>query len=651
LSRVCFNPGKAVAAGCIGVNSSPGANHGIHGGDATLEESGLVRGVYLWAGQATVDLNRVKFPDMEVDEAAHHHALTPAAAEELASVGFDFAFLSMNWGFPPEREARHWREYRRAVASYHEKGLRVLGYVQSSNCVAVGSYCERDWFALTPRGNRITYFRNRLMTCWNHPDWIAEVEAHAVRAVEAGADGVFFDNIWMGSPAWSLGETVAGFAGCACVRCRDAFRHATGCAIPTRLSDDPVVRSAYVRWRGEVAATRLRDWADAARAARPGTLAVANVNDAMLRDVRSLLGIDLERLQGALDMLLVENIAMPHFDASRRRLVANALPLKALQALTPRAAVAGLTYETGIGLDGQPAPEKAYRAVAECAAVGASPVVKGTEYLDSRHRFTVMTCREFRPLRRSLTPLLNWIADHEELFHGSRPDAEVAILLDHELDEEDWEATAPLGLAIGLLLIRRGIPFRYLSTAHACETEGLTRLLVPEGATVPEVEGDARVVVVRRRELGLRPRSAIGSSARVLRWADVPMRLLVSLYFGHAAIRRLLDGIGATARVLQSSHFKLPPLSTRMSERLRDLRPPWFDTPTAVLVERRTARDGALLAHLVNYTDAPCSVEVDPGPLGVPELLSPDRYSRIESPGSPGPFRVNLDRYAVLRWT
>jgi hypothetical protein len=606
------------------------------------------RGVYLWAGQATVDLTRVKFPDMQIDEVAHHHALTPEAADQLASVGFDLAFLSMNWGFPPEREARHWREYRRAVRAYRERGLRVLGYVQTSNCVAVGSYRNRDWYAVTPRGDRIAYFRDRLMTCWNHPDWIAEVEAHAVRAVEAGAAGVFFDNIWMGSPAWSLGGTVAGFAGCYCIRCRDAFRKATGFGIPIRLSDDPVVRTAYVRWRAEVTARRLRYWAEAAREASPGALAVANVNDVMLRDIRSLLGIDVRLLQDTLNYLLVENIAMPRFEEERHRLVANALPLRALLALAPRTQVAGLTYETGIGLDGQPSPDRAFRAVAECAAVGASPVVKGTEYLDRNHRFTVMTCDEFAPLRRSLQPLLNWIEANERMFAGSTSDAEVGILLDEALDDEDWEVAAPLGLAIGLLLIRRAIPFRFVLASQASETQGLTRLLVPEGTTMPEVGPGIQAVVVRRRELGLRPTPGLVRSARALKWMDVPLRVLMAAYFRHARVRRLLDGIGATEKFLESAHFALPPRSARMVERLENLRPPVFDASTAVLVERRRTRDGDLVVHLVNYSDSGCSVEVDPGTLGAPVLLTPDSHSRLvrDEDG----MRVELDRYAVLRW-
>ena len=172
-----------------------------------------IRAVYLWAGSATVDLHHAKFPDRPVDAAAHRHAHTPEAAALLADAGFNWAFLSLNWGFPPERERAHRAEFEEAVRAYHGNGLRVIGYVQASNCLATGSYADRDWYAVTPAGRRVSYFRNRLMTCWNHSDWIREVGDRADLAIRLGADGVFFDNAWMGATPWVLGSSVGGFAG------------------------------------------------------------------------------------------------------------------------------------------------------------------------------------------------------------------------------------------------------------------------------------------------------------------------------------------------------------------------------------------------------------------------------------------------------
>jgi Hypothetical glycosyl hydrolase family 15 len=175
-----------------------------------------MRGVYLWAGDATVRLQRAKFPDADVDVDAHRHAHSSEAARELAATGINYAFLTMNWGFPPEEETEYWDQFNDAVGRYHGEGFRVIGYVQASNCLAEGSHAGRDWYARTPAGRTIPYYRNRLMTCWNHPDWIEQVAARARQVVAAGADGVFFDNLWMGATPWILDGRVGGFAGCAC---------------------------------------------------------------------------------------------------------------------------------------------------------------------------------------------------------------------------------------------------------------------------------------------------------------------------------------------------------------------------------------------------------------------------------------------------
>ncbi len=216
---------------------------------AGLVTPATVRGVYLWAGDATIDLQRAKFPDSPVDEAAHHFAHTTEAARELARCGLNLAFLSMNWGFPPEREANHWAQFRDAALRYHDEGFRVIGYVQASNCLATGSYASRDWYALTPEGRTIPYFRRRLMTCWNHPAWIGEVGARALDVLDAGGDGVFFDNLW----GWALrrGCWTARWAGSRAAPARAAAMRSgarRGCARPAGSGRG--TRPAGPGWRG-----------------------------------------------------------------------------------------------------------------------------------------------------------------------------------------------------------------------------------------------------------------------------------------------------------------------------------------------------------------------------------------------------------------
>src|SRR5262245_63763378 len=87
---------------------------------------GRAHPVYLWAGNATIALQRVKFPDIRIDTAAHLQAHEPLGAYCLANTGIDLAFLSMNWGFPPEIERQHWRDFEQAVLTYRTAGVSVL---------------------------------------------------------------------------------------------------------------------------------------------------------------------------------------------------------------------------------------------------------------------------------------------------------------------------------------------------------------------------------------------------------------------------------------------------------------------------------------------------------------------------------------------
>jgi hypothetical protein len=331
---------------------------------ATLSNPGLTRPVYLWAGQPTIDLQRVKFPDIPIDVRAHLRAHQEQGVAALRSLGVNIAFLSMNWGFPPEIEREHWREFAQARRLYNEAGIDVLAYVQASNCVASGSFADADWFALDHRGRRIPYYHRRFMTCWNHEGWIQQVRTQALRALEAGAQGVFFDNVWMGATPWVLGGALGGFAGCACGRCHAAYRRDTQHSIPVRLENDRPSES-WLRWRAGIVQQRFADWCSAIRAHTPGAMVSSNSCDVVLRDTTGLFGLDYHALAPLQDALLVENVAMPRYDAARRRLVANALPLKAVRAAASGKPIFAVTYEHGIGLDASPSPRRLRRAICE----------------------------------------------------------------------------------------------------------------------------------------------------------------------------------------------------------------------------------------------------------------------------------------------
>ncbi len=617
----------------------------------TLEETTLrltahgFRGVYLWGGQATIDLSREKLPDLAIDEEAHRHAYGAEGARLLSQMGINWAFASMNWGFPPEIEREHWAEFERTVATYHDAGLRVLGYVQSSNCVCRGSYAGRDWYALTPSGRRSPYYRRRLMTCWNHPDWIAEVEGRALRIVAAGADGVYFDNLWMGVTPWNLLGRVGGFAGCACERCSAAFLAAKGERLPRSLSDD-ALSSTYLEWRAGVAAERLSDWASAIRHANARALVMINNCDVVLRDTTRLFGLDLRSVGPTQDALLVENVAMPRHDPLHRRLVANAVVIKAVQATVPGRPVLALPYEHGIGLDRLPSPTRARRTMAEALACGAAPILKGSEFLDDQRRVSVVTAQAFAPLRDAVTPILRFAGSRPELFANLRPDAEVAVLYDRDGMAERWSATAPQTFAVAMSLVNLGVPFRFLAPDAVGAVSGVRCLLVPHGIAEPQ-DTPLPVVRVPRDLLDVPGSRFTPRTARLLlRLVDRPMRVAARSYFSSSYVRRFLDRTGVAARFLASPLFAVPQQARALGALLPKLSPPHIEAATPVLVERYRRADGAGLVHLVNYSGVPVRLRLNGVGPGRPALHSPDERSYFTD----APTELQLDCYAVLEW-
>ncbi|MFO7893884.1 MAG: hypothetical protein R6U63_09125 [Longimicrobiales bacterium] len=609
--------------------------------------------MYLWAGQATIDLHRVKFPDIPVDEEAHVAAHRPEAARELAARGVELAFLSWSWGFPPEEEAAHHEEFRAAAANYHAEGIVVLAYVQASNCVARGSYAGRDWYATTPDGRTVPYFTTRLMTCWNHPDWIERVSALSEEAIEAGADGIFFDNLWMGATPWVLGGRVGGFAGCACPRCEASFaRTSGGREIPRRIGRDEVSR-AYLRWRAELVTRRLGEWRRRIRWHRRGAIVVANDCDVGLRDTRSLFGLDLTTAAPEQDLLLVENVAMPRHEPDRGRLVSNALPLRFVRARAAGRPMAAVTYESGIGLDGAPSPVRARRAVAEAVAVGAGPVLKGTEYRDASGAFSVITAPDFREVREAVGSLFRWLGDHPDLHADAHPAPEARVFLDGDGLRDRWVATAGPAFATAMALTRAGVSVGFIDgdgltdDAGHVPTSARGPVLVPPGARRPDHVGDASVVAVDPALLNS-SRLPDVLDLRPVRWLLHPLLTRVGrLYFGSARVRRLFDALGLTRRFLESPYFDVPARYRAVAALIGPRSGPFVEATTPVLVERWRRPDGGWRLHLVNYDETPVRLTIHHDETDGAVLSTPDPGTRMLRT-DPGETFLELELYAVL---
>ena len=128
---------------------------------------GAHRPVYFWAGPGTIRMNQLKFMgalnDIEVHTEAHAEIGAIRIAQEA---GFNWAYLIYDWGFPPEIAEKDWEDFLSAVPVFKEHGVRIFGYVQTSNCVFQGSHKTKDWYVTDPKGRKSHYYTGRYLTCW-----------------------------------------------------------------------------------------------------------------------------------------------------------------------------------------------------------------------------------------------------------------------------------------------------------------------------------------------------------------------------------------------------------------------------------------------------------------------------------------------------
>jgi hypothetical protein len=575
--------------------------------DKKLLSIGQHRPVYLWAGPGTIRMNRLKFMDAPVDEAAHREAYTEEGARRVASeLGCNWAYLTYNWGFPPEIEKEDWLAFQKATEIYHRFGIQVFAYIQTSNAVFGGSHRSRDWYAWDPTGRPIYYYTGRYMTCWLHPEWQAHLRERIREAIRLGADGVFFDNPWYGAQPLYIGGRWLGHVGCYCPRCRAAFRQAWGLEIPRRVDPqrDEGAR-LYLRWRAQTVSRVLAVLAEEARSLKPDVGISANDFDAVMRPSFLIYGIDLASLARIQDILMIESYGLPRWDGVR--LVNNAVTVRTARALAGDTPISTLAYDRGIGFDDVYPPRRFRQAIAEAVACGAIPVIKGTEFV-SQGMFTVLTAPAYAQERKAIGDDHRWLAEHADLFVGRENAAPVALLYPGDAFWIEWPQVAPLYFGVAQTLLAAGIPWRVVQSPEEAKDAAVLVTLKPLSPT-PGFSG-RRVVL---SELpGWRDGVAEGKTPLplpVALWEGLALRLYRS-YFRSRWTRRWIDRLGLVHFFLQSPYFQLPSASAR--EQVLTAIGPVFPQVAAahpVLIEvwRRGAEEQI---HLVNYAETPQEVTV-----------------------------------------
>lgn len=576
---------------------------------------GAHRPIYLWAGPGTIRMNRLKFMNAPVNEAVHEeaHALR-GAVRVIQEAKCNWVYLSYNWGFPPETEAQDWESFRQANQVYQSAGARVFGYIQVSNCVFAGSYRERDWYALDPRGRPYPYYTGRYMTCWQHPEWREHLHAMVEGVVGAGADGVFFDNPWYGITPLHISGTWLGGAGCYCDRCRAAFRAAAGIEIPRHIApeDDEASRS-YLRWRADQTTATLAELAEHARSLNPAIVISANDFDAVMRPSFVAYGIDLAALARVQDVVMIEDYGLVQWRPQSEVLANNAITIRTALSQTGKTHLSVDPYDRGIGFDQVYAPRRYQQAIAEAAACGASMVIKGTEFVEADGAFTLLTAEKYGAQREAIGALHRWLMEMAPLYSDRENLAPVGLLHPQDALWQRWDRVAPLFFDAGMALLMQRVPWRVITPGD--ELHGLTALLhsapLPQGIDIPE---SVRVVSLAALPGWERPAPSFIARHRSLKqlyagFADAIFRA----YFDARWARRLIDRLGITQKyfIPNDTVFKIPSASrqTALLAALGPLPGPRIFATAPVLVEHWQQGNTRQL-HLVNYDEMSQEISV-----------------------------------------
>lgn len=604
---------------------------------------GVHRPVYLWAGPGTIRMNRLKFMGAPVDEEAHLEAYAETGARRVVQeMGCNWAYLTYNWGFPPEVEQEDWAAFQRATEVYHRLGGEVFAYIQTSNSVFDGSHQSRDWYAQDPTGRPIYYYTGRYMTCWLHPEWLAHLRERVRDAIARGADGIFFDNPWHGAQPLYWGGLWVGPAGCYCPRCRHAFRQATGLEIPRFIEPEDEATRLYLRWRAGTVARTLAGLAEEVRAIKPDARVSANDFDVVMRPSFLIYGIDVEQLARIQDILMVEDFGLPQWDGTR--LVNNAITLRTVRALAGGTPISTISYDRGIGFDGVYPPRRFLQYMAEAVACGAIPVIKGTEFVE-QGRFTVLTAAPYAEQRASIGAYQRWLADHADLFVGRENVAPVAFQHPGDAMWTEWPRTAPLYFGVAQTLLRFGIPWRVVRSPE--EAAGAQVLITLRPSHAPSSFAGRRIVLPdlptwRKQEEGGRT-----FPLPVRRLLETTMLGLYRSYFRSPLTRRWVDRLGLVHFFAQSPYFQMPPLP--LQEELIAAVGKVFprvlsEQPVLIETWRRGPEEQV---HLVNYAKTAQEVQVEFESPRRGYRISPDEGGTLE-PFEGSRIRFRLHVYAVL---
>ncbi len=131
----------------------------------------------------------------------------PGTVRLARDAGLNLIWVTFSVGFSERAEAVHQQQVRRYIQECHRQGIRVMAYESIGNMFWEDMFAaypdSRNWVRLGKDGKPVPYGAGdyakmgrvtRYMADYSKPGWRALLKRRIDRAVEAGADGIMYDN-------------------------------------------------------------------------------------------------------------------------------------------------------------------------------------------------------------------------------------------------------------------------------------------------------------------------------------------------------------------------------------------------------------------------------------------------------------------------
>lgn len=397
----------------------------------------------------------------------------------LADLGVNCVTTHYFKGFGLKGEATEMERAKDFVALCHDYGIRVFAYHQLSTIIHETFLDEvpnaGEWCQVDAAGNVRLYGGNvywRWLACQQNKEYLAYVKGVIRQAIEvAGADGIQYD----------------GFSyECHCEICQKKFREYLKREFPTheaslarfglrtldhvRIPPDAVysklwdpVYQELQRFRREAMADVLCDLYRFIKGINP-EVAVVN-NEGWPRQKKSnqnhVLNIPLTGKYQ--DALVAESGDFPQ--VTEREMVNKVLFYKIGNALgrTVQPTI-WLPGETG-GIAAPTLPEQERLAIAEAAAFGGH-WAGATWALRPRNKGKSVVLTQDPALEDAVKSYFHFFKNHEFLFEGARPVANIALYFSYESHAFDFQESYPCVMGAKQILLQNQIPFSIVFSDH-----------------------------------------------------------------------------------------------------------------------------------------------------------------------------------------